>query len=139
MEHEIEIEGQLYKITSMDVFRQFHVARRLAALAPAIIDFISKPENDRNVLSLFYPMTEVLSAMSEDDVNYVLQACLQVVMRKQNNAWAKVQSSGGVMFDDITMPVMLKITWEVLLKDIVSFFPTAQATSDTENLATSSL
>lgn len=131
MEHEVEIEGKTYKIGAMDVFRQFHVARRLAALAPAIVDFIAIPEKQRNITQLFYPLTEVLSTMPEDDVNYILQSCMAVVTRKEATGWAKIQSGGGLMFDDITMPIMLKITWDVLQKDIVSFFPTAQPTQET--------
>lgn len=135
MENEIEIDGKLYKIQSMNVFTQFHVARRLAALAPAIVSYISQPVANREIMQLFYPMTQVLSTMDEDDVNYILQNCMNVVMRKQDNGWAKIQSGSNLMFDDIAMPVMMKLVWEVIQKDIVSFFPTAPVIQDITNSA----
>ena len=125
MENEVEIEGQTYKINSMNVFTQFHVARRLSTLAPAILNHLQTPVEDRNNLVLFYAMTDAFSTIAEDDANYVLTHCMAVVFRKQENGWAKIQTDGGIMFVDITLPVMLKIVWEVLLKDIASFFPTA--------------
>lgn len=134
MNDEIEINGHLYRINAMNVFTQFHVARRLASLAPAIVSYIQQPVENRSIMDLFYPMTEVLSALDENDVNYVLQNCMAVVLRKQESGWVKIQvSGGGLMFDDITMPTMLKLVWEVLMKDIVSFFPTAQAIPENLN------
>ena len=125
MENEIELDGKLYKIQSMNVFTQFHVARRLAALAPAILMYLQTPIEDRNNLVLFYSMTDAFASMSETDVNYILTNCLNTVFRKQDSGWAKIQTDTGLMFNDITMPDMLKLTWEVIMKDIASFFPTA--------------
>lgn len=130
MENEIELEGKLYKIQSMNVFTQFHVARRLAALAPAILMYLQTPVEDRNNLVLFYSMTDAFASMPETDVNYILTNCLNVVLRKQESGWAKVQTESGMMFDDISMPQMLKLTWEVIMKDIASFFPTAPLNLD---------
>ena len=135
MENEIELDGKLYKIQSMNVFTQFHVARRLASLAPAIVNYISQPASEREIMQLFYPMTQVLGAMDEDDVNYILTNCLNTVFRKQESGWAKIQSNSGLMFDDIKLPIMMKLTWEVIQKDIVSFFPTAPAIQDTASQA----
>lgn len=130
MENEIELDGKLYKIQSMNVFTQFHVARRLAALAPAILMYLQTPIEDRNNLVLFYSMTDAFASMPETDVNYILTNCLNVVLRKQESGWAKVQTEIGMMFDDISMPQMLKLTWEVIMKDIASFFPTAPLNLD---------
>ena len=130
MENEVEVEGKVYKIQSMNVFTQFHVARRLAALAPAILMYLQTPLEDRNNLVLFYSMTDAFATMPEHDVNYILTNCLNTVLRKQENGWAKIQTESGLMFDDITMPNMLKLTWEVIMKDIASFFPTAPLNLD---------
>lgn len=130
MENEIEIEERVYRINSMNVFTQFHVARRLSTLAPAILNHLQTPIDERNNLVLFYAMTDAFSTIAEDDANYVLTHCMAVVMRKQETGWAKIQTDGGLMFEDINLPVMLKIVWEVLLKDIASFFPTAPQISD---------
>ena len=131
MENEIEIEGKEYKIQSMNVFTQFHVARRLASLAPAILSHLQTPIEDRQNLALFYAMTGAFSTMPEHDVDYILTNCLNVVLRKQEGGWAKIQSGSGLMFDDISMPQMLKLTWEVIMKDIASFFPTAPLNLET--------
>lgn len=124
---EIEIEGQVYSIGKMDVFTQFHVVRRLGPLAPTILAYLEKPKEERQLLDLFYPLMGLISTLSDADTDYILHQCLATVTRKQAGGWAKVQSAGGLMFDDITMPTMLKLTWEVILKDIASFFPTSPA------------
>ena len=130
--NEIEIDGQFYSIGKMDVFTQFHVVRRLGPLAPTILAYLEKPVAERQLLDLFYPLMGLISTLSDADTNYILNECLSTVSRKQGTGWAKIQSSGGLMFDDITMPAMLKLTWEVILKDIASFFPTAPVISGKE-------
>lgn len=130
MDNEVEIDGKVYAIARMDVFVQFHVARRLGPLAPTILTYLARPPKERDMMDLFYPLMSTLSTLSDNDTDYILNQCLSVVSLKQDKGFAKIWSSGGLMFDDITMPTMLQLTWQVILKDIASFFPSIPATSE---------
>ena len=126
---EIEVDGHIYQIGPMNTFVQFHIARRLGPLAPTILMYLENSDPDKSVMDLFFPLMGTISTLSDADSEYILNQCLSVVTRKQESGWAKVQSSGGLMFDDITMPNMLQIVWQVILKDIADFFPSVPAIS----------
>ncbi len=122
---EIEISGNSYSIGKMSAMQQFHIARRLAPAIWALSSVAGKdrPEDDSTAINALQPVAEMLSKMSDEDSEYIVKSCLAVVQRKQQNGWAKVQSSnGGLMFDDINMQTMLQITFAVVKDNLGNFF-----------------
>ena len=124
---ETTINGATYQIRKLTPFQQFHVARRLA---PALWALSSVAEGAsagkvvEGMLSAFQPVAEILSKMSDQDSEYVLSTCLSAVYRQQGNNWAMVSptSAGMMMFDDITLPVMIQLTFEVIKENMGNFF-----------------
>jgi hypothetical protein len=80
-----------------------------------------------DLLSRAAPFAEALAHMQDEEVDYILDKCLAVLLRKQagDTGWAKVWSPQAqkVMFDDIELPTMLKLTARVIIDRIVPFFP----------------
>lgn len=95
---EIDIDGNTYRISKLDALSQFHVARKLAPVVTAVGTAIFRPEVNTSdaAMMLAGPIAEVVSKMSEEDVNYVIKKCLAVVVRKQDDRWAAVMSGQGV-------------------------------------------
>ena len=131
-ETEVEIDGQVYLIGRLDAFKQFHVARRLAPIMAAIgqemaqLPAVEDSDKDKvvdQVMRLITPAASVLALMPEKDVDYVLHTCLSVTKRRGEKLWAPLMSTGGqLMFQDISMQTMLRLTVETVRSNIGEFF-----------------
>src|SRR5438045_2587326 len=121
----------MYRISRLGAMQQFHVARRLAPLLTAFGDIAAaKKVATDNMLQAIKPIASVLSTMSDEDVEYIIQTCLSVCERKQeinaaNFVWANVQerTSKTICFQDIDMSIMVELTVAVIQENLGSFFP----------------
>ena len=97
-------------------------ARRIAPLLAGLGDVLK--EDAKGFSKIISPIAEALSRMSDDDTDYVIDACLLVVQRKQGETWQSVVArNGSLMFDDIDLPAMLQLTVAVIQQNLGSFFP----------------
>lgn len=121
-----EVGGHKYRIGRIDARKQFHVARRLAPLLAGMSGLGSK---GAGFAALIGPLTDALSGMSDEDVDYVLDACLGVCQRIEANGHpAPVMSrSGALMFEDIDMGQMIQLAVKVIQENLGGFFPGAAA------------
>lgn len=126
------VSGHMYRIGALDAFKQLHVARRLAPLLTSIGEqFAAAPtsaseaEADEWMMGALGPVAKVVSCMSDEDVNYVLHACLMVCLRQQpDERWARVSTNGkDLMFSDMDMDVLLRIAAETVKGNLGDFFP----------------
>ena len=63
-----------------------------------------------------------MSKMSDDEVNYLLRLCLGVVSRQSGEKWARVMIDTNLMFADIEMPHLLRLTIAVIQENLGGFF-----------------
>ncbi|MGI4812802.1 MAG: phage tail assembly chaperone [Janthinobacterium lividum] len=130
MSEKVEVGGNLYRIGRMDVRKQFHVARRIG---PAMLGFLGgSMVKGAQLSTMIGPVVDALSKMSDEDSDYVIDRCLAVVARAQNGGeWARVTApDGGLMFQDIDLPQMLKLAQAVLAENLRGFFPIAVPASN---------
>lgn len=126
--NEIEINGVMYRIGRLDAFTQFHIARRLApiqlAMGISASELAQKATADESTIAaaIMGPIADIMSKMPQDDVDYILKSSLAIVSRKQGESWAKVFVSGGLMFDDIRMKEMVRLTIAVIKENMDGFF-----------------
>lgn len=127
----IEVNGTTYIIGRLDAFKQLHVARKIApiittlgATALKMSSPTAASEGDMG-MALMAPAMEVVSRMEEVDVNYVVQTCLGVVMRLSGDDQrpAKVMQGSNLMFQDIDLTLMIRLTVEVVRENLSAFFP----------------
>jgi len=123
MNESFEVGGQTYRVGRMDAKKKFHVARRLAPLLPAM----SALHSGGDMMKSLAPVAESLSRMSEEDTDYVIDACLSVCQRLQPaGGWAPITAAGGrLMFQDIDMPEMIQLTVQAIRDNIGNFLPGA--------------
>ena len=125
---EIEVNGVNFRIGRLDAFTQFHIARRLApiqlAMGVSAAELAQKATADESTIAaaIMGPIADIMSKMPQDDVDYILKSSLTVVSRKQGESWAKVFVSGGLMFDDIRMKEMVRLTIAVIKENMDGFF-----------------
>lgn len=127
---ELELGGNTYKTGRLTPFQQFHIARRLA---PALLAFantfkdaakasIQGQDSEEAFLAGMGPVADALANLKDEDTEYVLNACLGVCFRQQPGGWQKVSiGPGKLMFDDIDMVVMLRLSSEVIKENLANF------------------
>jgi hypothetical protein len=122
MSEPFTIDGFTYRAGPMDTRVQLHVVRRITPLMTAVPDML---KDGVNLMDAIMPFAEALSAMEDKDVDYVLDHCLAIIERKQagDRPWAKIWSSGGIMFEDITILAQLKLAARVIIDVLGPFFP----------------
>jgi hypothetical protein len=127
---ELEINGIKYRCTKMPIFDQAHVARKVAPIfmgmgkgyAEAMTQAANghaaqDPEVEENtfLFQVAAPIAEVLSKMSDIDVDYVLKKCLGAVQRFTGQQWVPMVRGGQLMFeDDLDLPTLIQLTVEVV-------------------------
>lgn len=128
MSTKIDINGQTYVIEKLPALAQFHVTRRLAPiLATMGISVQSLSAGSKMAIDDFLPVmgpvSEVIAHMSDDEVNYIIFTCLNVVSRQQGDKFARISAPNvqTLMFADIDMGIMLRLTVEVVKDSLGNF------------------
>ena len=132
---EFKIGKDVYRAGMMSAMTQFHVMRRLtpclakmAGLAGGGVKLKygedGKVEDiDGDLDTVLTPLANALTAMSDEDVEYVFNACLEVAERKQaGGSWAALRVKGVDMFDRLTLPVLLQVAYHVVRENLTDFF-----------------
>ena len=99
---EFEINGVQYRAQTMDARRQFHVARRLSAvLAPSAdaINGVKDSDSKAGFIAAIDGFFEALSKLPDDQLDYVIDACLDTVSRKDGTQWSPIRRGGAMMYD----------------------------------------
>ena len=100
---EFEINGVQYRAQTMDARRQFHVARRLSSVLSPSADAIGKltpnADSKANIVVAIDGFFDALSTMPDAQLDYVIDACLDTVSRKDGGAWSPIRRGGAMMYD----------------------------------------
>lgn len=143
---EFEINQHRYKTTKLNVMTQWAIARRVApvvvkVMTPELLKslktFFDKSKtvdgqtgnsvlNGDDLLSLasemFTPFVDAISQMSDEDSEFVINACLATVYRSNNGGWSCVKPNGsGMMFEDIDMLEMMQIVIRTIIDTVGNF------------------
>src|SRR6266566_5255373 len=95
---EIEINGKNYRVGRLNAIDQWHVFRKLAPVLSGLGQTFSS-----------------LPSLSDDDTEYVLRKCLAACTRHNGDQWSRISApNGAIMFDDLDMMQMIRLTVEVL-------------------------
>lgn len=133
-----------YRAGKLPAMTQLHVTRRLAPFLSSLMGAMPKGEvaamlkgnkeegskaegSKTDVAALgvaaMGPLLDAVGSMPDEQVEYVINACLSVVERKQaTGGWAPAMSDGQLQFEDIDMTGLLAITRNVLQRDLAGFF-----------------
>lgn len=124
---EFTIGNHNYRTVKLDVFQSFHVGRKISpcifAMGAGTLQAIKNGMmDDAVVMGSIGPLVAVISSMSDADSQFVLDTCLNVCSRQEPGGWAKIfVPGGGLIFQDIEMPTMLKIVAKVIQENLGNF------------------
>lgn len=128
----ITVAGNAYRAGKLNAIKQFHVVRRLGPMiivAGVSVEMLSAgmKADLGDMVAMAGPVMDLLSRMSDEDVDYVLMTCLAAAERSstagQTTVWSPVVSPDGktMMFDDLDMPAMVRVVLEVLKFNMANF------------------
>lgn len=132
MAEEQTIKGAVYRFGKMDAMMAFHVSRRLAPVMEGMVKaFRDVGDSAADPAEALAPVAKALASMPDEAAEYVIRNSLALVTREgAQGEWARVQNrAGGLMFDDIDMPTMLRLTFHVLQDSFSDFFSELQSLS----------
>lgn len=123
---EFTIAGIEYRSARLNARQQWNVVRRLAPLLAAAGDLLKLAETpaqggETDAFAAFAPFAEALSVLTDEQSNYILDTCLKAASRKASEQWRPVMQGDVCMWEDIDMPAMLQITWQVMQESLSSF------------------
>lgn len=134
---EIKIGENAYRIGHLNAMKQWHVARRLlpcaAAVGDSVMQAMSKPDEDASVVDIFRPLFDAYARLSDEDSEYIIFTCMEVVERQQPGGWVSMKAASAklMQFNDIDMPELLRLTMAVIkehrLMDFTVVLPDALA------------
>ena len=100
---EFEVNGVLYRASTMDARRQFHVARRLSSVlspsADALVKVAPDADSKTSIVAAINGFFDALGTLPDDQLDYVIDACLDTVSRKDGGAWSPIRRGGAMMYD----------------------------------------
>lgn len=128
--HEVVIDEKTYYIGKLDAKTQFHVTRRIGPLLAEVgvhwgrIKTIAQQDSvsDETWMSVLPTLAERLAKLPDETVDYVLDACLSQVKRREEKGAVSVWVAGRIAFEDIELNIMLRLVAEVLRVNLRSFF-----------------
>jgi len=116
-----------YHIGKLNAMKQFHITRRLAPALATVgmsVAQLKELKGLDDMASLLGPVSGVLAAMEDKDADYIIFTCLAVVTRVQSDgrpAPITVAGENRLMFEDINMPQMLRLVFEVVRENMAGF------------------
>ncbi len=124
------IDGNDYRVAGrMNVKDQFHVARKILPVFDGlggVSELIAKGDKltTDEALSMMGPLTKALANLPDDHCDFVMEKCLALVQRKvSETVWGPAWSAQAraMMYEDITLPTMLKLVAMVIQDQLMSF------------------
>lgn len=143
MSVEFVVGDHAYRGNKLSAKKQFHVLRRISPLLVGLVDSgalaavrkevakgkEARPEallgglTDKDLGAMLKGVLDNLASLPEADVDYVIDTCLAVTERRQaSGGWAGVMTGEQLQFQDLDLPALLKIVWEVLQHNLSGFF-----------------
>lgn len=121
---EIEVNGHSYRLAKLDAMTQFHITRRLGGVLAAI----RSGSEGGDILAI---LMQAIGELPDADCEYVISRCLSGCTRRQEGdaGWASVYRHNQLMFADIAMPDMLRLTWATLQSNLSDFFTSLRSGS----------
>lgn len=135
-ETEFEFGGDAYRIGVINAEEQFHIFRRLAPMVATMgVEMLRLLSNKQDTAAMsktdwmlaVAPLIGEMARMPQEDVDYVIKHSLKVVRRRDGDMWAPLlNAAGAFMYQNLSMPAMLRLIFEVLRHNLDDFFPEPQ-------------
>ena len=132
---ELKLNSQVYYTGKLSAFAQLHLSRRLAPFVGGLVALSGSDlkltknaagawDFEGDMEQALTPFLEGIANMKDEDVEYIVNACLDVAHRKNTGGTtgqAPVRQNGVMMFE-IPLHLMLWITYHTIRENMTDFF-----------------
>jgi hypothetical protein len=123
---EFEVGGKKFRCGRLDARTQYHLNRKIS---PTIVRVekhaASGPGGKVTLFDVIEPIAEDLRAMAMEDANFILDTCLSVTQRSQDQSgtelWSPVVNGKQIMFADIDGADLVQIQVNVIKANLGNF------------------
>lgn len=137
-DRDFSIGDMRFKLNKIDVFKQFHIARRLSPIMSEIIavapkikglkEDLAESEKLDAIAQLAKPIMDGFSKLSDQDANFVLMNLCSAVEVQQASNWSRISNGEVLMFNTFELPTLLQIAGRSFMYNIAGFFTIAPQT-----------
>lgn len=148
----ITIKDRVYRTGKLNAFDQWAIARRLGAVFSQSLDPVTihklmtfaksfRPEpgtkapairlgDEVNIdaiadaVSTVLPfVSKTIGSLSDEDSKFIFTTCLSVCqVQESQTAWAALATDGELMYTDLSLATMLRLSVEVIRENLTDFF-----------------
>lgn len=139
MIREVAIGENVFVIGQLPPKTAFHIARRLAPFIGALRKLLPYALSERrfdaeqleDIVDIVEPVAGILAEMRDEEANYILDHCLGVVQVRlpEGRGLAPLMVGGTLMYENLSMPTMVRLTWEVIQANLAGFMPAGASAS----------
>lgn len=129
MAQDFTIGNRQFKANRLDVFRQFHVVRKIAPILGdllPVMERLSKLNEEQlkeDQIEMLQPIMNGIARLSDKDADFVLLGLLSAVEVKQEAGnWAKLSDGKTLFFQDLDLPTMLQVAGRAFQFNLSGFF-----------------
>lgn len=117
----VTFQGKEYLIGTINAFAQLHLVKRLAPVMGALKPLTDAYDED-NPDAILEPLGRAVGALPDDDLDYIVNTCLDAVqMRQTGGGYARMRSGGALMFEPDLL-TLLFLTVQVVKANLSTFF-----------------
>ena len=117
----VMFQDKEYLIGTINAFTQLHLVKRLAPVMGAL-KTLSDAYDEDNPDAILEPLGRAVGVLPDDDLDYIVNACLDAVqMRQAGGAWARMRTGGALMFEPDLL-TLLFLTFQVVKANLSTFF-----------------
>lgn len=116
-----------FRAGRLDARKQFHIARRLASLlgelgSLADLQGAVSRKDEASLLVLAGALGRALASLRDEDADYILDACLDVVEVRQDGGagWARLRANGVTMYE-LDLAQLMTVAARVIQSNMAGF------------------
>lgn len=134
MSNSFQIGDREFKVSKINAMKQYHIVRRVAPILSELLPIMkdlaksagkemTQDEQLDQAAKFVGPVMNGLSRLSDKDSEFVLYNLLSAVEIKQAEGnWARIVVNDSLMFDNLSLPVMLQAAGRAFMFNMTGFF-----------------
>lgn len=119
---DFDIDDEKFRSDKLPAKMQMKLIKRLAPIIGHVAAFQGRK---MELPEMVQTLADALSKLSDDDLDYVVDACLAVTRKEVSGRWVEIYNKVAKkpMFEDMSLPTMMKIVQQVLGDNLGNFWP----------------
>ena len=121
------VNNETYVIGKMRMKQQRNVLKRILPVVTALevsaeqLSSELKADSADSFAKAIGPIAKAIGSMSDEDTDYIFDACFAEIKRKTAGGWQGITASGELRFEDILLPHQFQLLFYALKENYADF------------------